>query len=75
MLKKDELLEVEKQIKELEEKRKTILEKAKNEEKAKKEERKKEVEDAYNRFVKLLNEYENDFGGGYKVSLTGNFSM
>ena len=75
MFKKDEILEIEKQIKELEEKRKTILDEVKKKENEKKSERKKEVEDAYNKFVELLNAYENDFGGGYKVSLTGNFSM
>lgn len=75
MFKKDEILEIEKQIKELEERRKTILDEAKQKENEKKSERKKEVEDAYNNFVKLLNAYEKDFGGGYKVSLTGSFSM
>lgn len=75
MFKRDELLEVERQIKELEKKKKDILDKAKNEEAEKKAERKKEVEDAYNKFVELLNAYEKDFGGGYKVSLTGKFSM
>ena len=75
MFKKDEILEIEKQIKELEEKRKIILDEVKKKENEKKSERKKEVEDAYNKFVELLNAYENDFGGGYKVSLTGNFSM
>ena len=75
MFKCDELLEVERQIKELEKKKKDILDKAKNEEAEKKAERKKEVEDAYNKFVELLNAYEKDFGGGYKVSLTGKFSM
>ena len=75
MFKKDEILEIEKQIKELEEKRKTILDEVKKKENEKKSERKKEVEDAYNKFVELLNAYENDFGGGYKVNLTGSFSM
>ena len=75
MLKKDELVELEKQIKELEKRKKEILDKAKNEEAEKKKERKKEVTDAYNKFVELLEAYEKEFGGGYKVSLTGNFSM
>lgn len=76
MLKRDELLKIEEEIKELEEKRKTILNEAKEAEKKKRKvERKKEVEDAYNKFVKLLESYEKDFGGGYKVSLTGNFSF
>ena len=75
MFKKDEILEIEKQIKELEERRKTILDEVKKKENEKKAERKKEVEEAYDKFVKLLNAYENDFGGGYKVNLTGKFSM
>lgn len=74
MFKKDEILEIEKQIKELEERRKIILDEVKQKENEKKEERKKEVKDAYNNFVKLLEAYENDFGGGYKVSLSSNFS-
>ena len=73
--KESELEKLEREIEELKARKKKILDKAKEEEATKKAERKKEVEDAYNKFVKLLNEYENDFGGGYKVSLTGNFSM
>jgi hypothetical protein len=75
MLKRDELLKIEEEIKELEEKRKNILEEAKKVENEKKESRKKEVEDAYDNFVTLLEAYEKDFGGGYKVSLVGNFSL
>ena len=73
--KETELEELERKIKELTSRRKAILDKAKEEEANKKAQRKKEVEDAYNNFVKLLNAYEKDFGGGYKVSLTGSFSM
>jgi len=75
MLKRDELLKIEEEIKELEKKRKNILEEAKKVENEKKESRKKEVEDAYDNFVTLLEAYEKDFGGGYKVSLVGNFSL
>ena len=75
MFKKDELVEIEREIKELEQRKKIILDEAKKKENEKKTERKKEVEDAYNKFVELLEAYEKDFGGGYKVSLTGNFSM
>ena len=55
--------------------KKNILEEAKKVENEKKESRKKEVEDAYDNFVTLLEAYEKDFGGGYKVSLVGNFSL
>ena len=75
MLKNDKLTEIEKQIKKLESEKKAILDEAKNAEKARKAERKKEVEDAYNNFVKLLKAYEEDFGGGYKVSISGNLSI
>ena len=75
MLKNDKLTEIEKQIKKLETEKKAILDEAKNAEKARKAERKKEVEDAYNNFVKLLKAYEEDFGGGYKVSISGNLSI
>ena len=75
MFKKDELVEIEREIKELEQRKKIILDEAKKKENEKKTERKKEVEDAYHKFVELLEAYEKDFGGGYKVSLTGNFSM
>lgn len=75
MFKKDELVEIEREIKELEQRKKIILDEAKKKENEKKTERKKEVEDAYNKFVELLEAYEKDFGGGYKVSLTGKFSM
>ena len=73
--KETELEKLENQIAELKARKKEILDKAKEEEANKKAQRKKEVEDAYNNFVKLLNAYEKDFGGGYKVSLTGSFSM
>ena len=80
--KETELEKLESQIAELKARKKEILDKAKEEEekaRAEKEKskarRKKEVEDAYNKFVELLNAYEKDFGGGYKVSLTGSFSM
>ena len=73
--KETELEELERKIKELTNRKKIILDNAKKEEADKKTKRKKEVEDAYNNFVKLLNAYEKDFGGGYKVSLTGSFSM
>ena len=75
MFKKDELLEIERQIGELEERRKVILDEVKKKEKERQTERKKEVESAYNKFVELLESYEKDFGGGYKVSLSGKFSM
>ena len=75
MLKNDKLTEIEKQIEKLESEKKAILDEAKNAEKARKVERKKEVEDAYNNFVKLLKAYEEDFGGGYKVSISGNLSI
>ena len=75
MLKKNELKEIEEKIKELESQKKALLDEAKNAEKARKAERKKEVEDAYNNFLKLLKAYEDDFGGGYKVSISGNLSM
>lgn len=75
MLKRDELLDIEEQIKVLEKKRKNILDEVKRVEEEKKAERKKEVEDAYNKFMKLLEAYENDFGGGYKVSFSGNLSL
>lgn len=80
--KESELEKLESQILELKARKKEILDKAKAEEekvRVEKEKskirRKKEVEDAYNNFVKLLESYEKDFGGGYKVSLTGSFSM
>ena len=73
--KETELEELERKIRELTNRKKEIINKAKEDEAKKKAERKKEVEDAYNNFVKLLNAYEKDFGGGYKVSLTGSFSM
>ena len=73
--KETELEELERKIAELTNRKKVILNKVKEDEAKKKAERKKEVEDAYNNFVKLLNAYEKDFGGGYKVSLTGSFSM
>ena len=73
--KETELEELERKIKELSDRKKAILDEAKKEEANKKAKRKKEVEDAYNNFVKLLNAYEKDFGGGYKISLTGSFSM
>ena len=72
---KDELLKIEEEIKALKERKSTILNEIKKAEDDKKAERKKEVEDAYNNFMKLLKAYEEDFGGGYKVSLTGSFSM
>ena len=78
MIKKDELLKIEQEIKELEQRKKNILNEVKkkeSEEIKRRNERKKEVENAYNEFVKLLEAYEKDFGGGYKVSLTGSFSM
>lgn len=75
MLKKNELKEIEEKIKELESQKKALLDEAKNAEKARKAERKKEVEDAYNNFLKLLKAYEDDFGGGYKVSISGNLSI
>ena len=75
MLKRDELLEIEEKIKALEKQKKTILEDVKKVEREKKAERKKEVEDAYNKFIKLLEAYEKEFGGGYKVSFTGNLSI
>ena len=70
-----ELEKLEREIEELKARKKKILDKAKEEEATKKAERKKEVEDAYNKFVELLEAYEKDFGGGYKVSLSGKFSM
>lgn len=72
-----ELEELERKIKELTNRKKAILDKAKEEEMKKKAERKKEVEKAYDKFIELLNAYENDFGlgDGYEFSLTGNFSM
>lgn len=72
-----ELEELERKIKELTNRKKAILDKAKEEEMKKKAERKKEVEKAYNKFIELLNAYEKDFGlgDGYEFSLTGNFSM
>lgn len=80
MLKKDELLKIEEQIKELENKRKTILEDAKkaDEEKekvklAQKKEREKEVQDAYNAFIKKLEAFEKDYGN-IAVEFTGSFS-
>ena len=80
--KESELEKLENQIAELKARKKEILDKAKAEEEKIREEkekskarRRKEVEDAYNKFVELLNAYENDFGGGYKVNLTGSFSM
>lgn len=78
MFKKDELLEIEREIKELEQRKKNILDEVKKKEDEqikRKNERKKEVENAYNKFVELLEAYEKDFGGGYKVSLSGNFSL
>ena len=71
---KDELLKIEEEIKALKERKSTILNEIKKAEDDKKAERKKEVEDAYNNFMKLLKAYEEDFGGGYKVSLSGRFS-
>lgn len=70
-----ELEKLEREIEELKARKKKILDKAKEEEATKKAERKKEVENAYNKFVELLEAYEKDFGGGYKVSLSGKFSM
>ena len=70
-----ELEKLEREIEKLKARKKEILDKAKEEEANKKAERKKEVEDAYNKFIKLLEAYEKDFGGGYKVSLSGKFSM
>ena len=70
-----ELEKLEREIEKLKARKKEILEKAKAEEESKKADRKKEVEDAYNKFLKLLEAYEKDFGGGYKVSLSGKFSM
>ena len=77
-----ELEKLEREIEELKARRKEILNKVKeDEEKANlekekvKAERKKEVESAYNKFVELLEAFEKDFGGGYKVSLSGKFSM
>ena len=72
-----ELEELERKIKELTNRKKAILDKAKEDEIKKKTERKKEVEKAYDRFIELLDAYEKDFGfgDGYEFSLTGNFSM
>ena len=73
--KETEIEKLEREIEELKARRKEILDKAKNEEAEKKAIRKKEVEAAYDKFVELLEAYEKDFGGGYKVSLSGKFSM
>ena len=70
-----ELEKLEREIEELKARKKEILDKAKNEEAERKAERKKEVEDAYNKFVKLLEAYEKDFHGGYKVSLSSKIAM
>lgn len=72
-----ELEELERKIKELTNRKKAILDKAKEDEIKKKTERKKEIEKAYDRFIELLDAYERDFGfsDGYEFSLTGNFSM
>ena len=70
-----ELEKLEREIEELKARKRAILDKAKEEEENKKKARKKEVEDAYSKFLTLLEAYEKDFGGGYKVSLSGKFSM
>lgn len=79
MLKRDELLDIEEQIKVLEKKRKSILDEAKkaDEEKkkaklAQKKEREKEVQDAYETFIKKLEAFEKDYGN-VSVKFSGSF--
>ena len=79
MFRKDELVEIEKKIKELENKRKTILDEAKKEEEekrkaklAEKKEREKEVQDAYDVFMKKLEAFEKDYGN-VSVKFSGSF--
>ena len=79
MLKRDELLKIEEEIKELENKRKAILKEAKEaEEKEKKiklaqrKEREKEVQDAYEAFLKKLEAFEKDYGN-VAIKFTGSF--
>lgn len=80
MFKKDELKDIENEIKKLEEKRKSILDEAKKEEEEKKKaklvhkkEREKEVQDAYNAFMKKLEAFEKDYGN-VAVKFSGSFS-
>ena len=80
MFKKDELKDIENEIKKLEEKRKSILDEAKKEEEekkkvklAQKKEREKEVQDAYNAFMKKLEAFEKDYGN-VAVKFSGSFS-
>ena len=80
MLKRDELLKIEEEIKELENKRKIILKEAKEAEEkekktklAQKKEREKKVQDAYEAFIKELEAFEKDYGN-VAVKFSGNFS-
>lgn len=80
MLKRDELLKIEEEIKELENKRKIILKEAKDAEEeekkaklAQKKEREKKVQDAYEAFIKELEAFEKDYGN-VAVKFSGNFS-
>ena len=79
MFKKDELLKIEEQIKELESKRKAILDDAKKAEEekekaklAQRKEREKEVQDAYETFLKKLEAFEKDYGN-VAIKFTGSF--
>ena len=79
MFKKDELVKIEEQIKELESKRKTIIDDAKKAEEEKKKaklaqrkEREKEVQDAYEAFLKKLEAFEKDYGN-VAIKFTGSF--
>ena len=80
MFKKDELAKIESEIKELEAKRKAILEEAKKAEDekkkaklAEKDKRKKEVQDAYDVFIEKLEAFEKDYGN-VAVKFSGSFN-
>lgn len=80
MFKKDELVKIEEEIKELENKKKAILEDAKKAEEEKKKaklaqrkEREKEVQYAYEAFLKKLEAFEKDYGN-VAIKFSGSFS-
>jgi Skp family chaperone for outer membrane proteins len=69
----EELKNIEKELTELKKKKQAILDEEKRAKEAKKSERYKEVEEAYNKFIDLLDAYEQDFNEGFCVKISGEF--
>ena len=69
-----QLDDIEKEMMKLQKQKQAILDEEKKKKEVNKKERLKEVEDAFNKYVELLNAYENDFNDeGYHVEISGKF--